>query len=111
MSFVDKGNQDTKVSAVRGPSGEQGQILIELLLIVIAGLFFYLLPSAICFILIYRRLGELEKKINGLSGKTEAGSNYDDWETGFKPGEPEETGAAKSAPLRATRNIPRKIPR
>jgi hypothetical protein len=44
----------------------------------------------ICFILIYRRLGELEKKINEFSGKTEAGLDYDDWKTGFKPGEPEE---------------------
>ncbi|HLN97067.1 MAG TPA: hypothetical protein VK208_01155 [Pyrinomonadaceae bacterium] len=62
-------------------------------MIVVAGLFFYLLPSVvawICFILIYRRLGELEKKINEFSGKTEAGLDYDDWKTGFKPGEPEE---------------------
>ncbi|HEX7228957.1 MAG TPA: hypothetical protein VF452_01080 [Candidatus Binatia bacterium] len=57
------------------------------------GLFFYLLPSVIawiCFILIYRRLGELEKKINELSGKTAAGLNYDDWKTGFKPDDTEE---------------------
>jgi hypothetical protein len=70
------------------------QIHIELFLIVIAGLFFYLLPSVIawiCFILIYRRLGELEKKINEFSGKTAAGLNYDDWKMGFKPDEPEES--------------------
>ena len=62
-------------------------------MIVIAGLFFYLLPSVIawiCFILIYRRLGELEKKINEFSGKTDARLDYDDWKTGFKLGELEE---------------------
>ena len=61
-------------------------------MIVIAGLVFYLLPSAIawiCFILIYRRLGELERKFNQFSGKTAVGLNYDDWKTGFNPGEPE----------------------